>query len=363
MTTRRTASTGPLFLLITGAVGAAENAPTSQKTTGSLYEDGRPAATRRLEAEDQGVVLRHGDGPEQCDIYGARDVWAWEANGKFYMHYDAAGPQGWLAALATSDVLIRWIKKGPVLNLGKTGEDDSASASYGVTFCDQRLWHMFYMGTPNATPPPERIPAFPYLTCMAAASSPTGPWTKQPRITPFRPKPGTYYSATASPGQVVRQGEIYLQFFSASVLDKGVTRRTIGIARTRDLNGPWTIGPQPILPLAEQIENTSIYHEPASKLYFLFTNHIGIEKGIEFTDAIWVYWSPQLDRWSPADKAVVLDGRNCKWSSKCIGLPSVIPVKGRLAILYDAPGGDSISHVNRDVGLAWLDLPLAPPRQ
>jgi hypothetical protein len=33
-----------------------------------------------------------------------------------------------------------------------------------------------------------------------------------------------------------------------------------------------------------------------------------------------------------------------------------------LAVLYDAPGGESISHMKRDIGLAWLDLPLAPPR-
>jgi hypothetical protein len=35
----------------------------------------------------------------------------------------------------------------------------------------------------------------------------------------------------------------------------------------------------------------------------------------------------------------------------------------RLAVLYDAPGDDSVSHMQRDVGLAWLELPLvAPPK-
>jgi hypothetical protein len=29
-------------------------------------------------------------------------------------------------------------------------------------------------------------------------------------------------------------------------------------------------------------------------------------------------------------------------------------------MLYDAPGGDSKSHMKRDVGLAWLNLPLTP---
>lgn len=78
-------------------------------------------------------------------------------------------------------------------------------------------------------------------------------------------------------------------------------------------------------------------------------------------DAVWVYWSRDLNHWDAANKAVVLDGENCSWSRKCIGLPSVLKVKDRLAILYDAPGGESKSHMNRDVGLAWLTLPLKVP--
>ncbi len=31
--------------------------------TGSKYPDGRPEATLRMEAKDQGVLLRHGGGP------------------------------------------------------------------------------------------------------------------------------------------------------------------------------------------------------------------------------------------------------------------------------------------------------------
>ena len=41
---------------------------------GKAYPDGRPAARYRLDAIDQGVVLRHGDGPGQCDVLGARDT-------------------------------------------------------------------------------------------------------------------------------------------------------------------------------------------------------------------------------------------------------------------------------------------------
>ena len=72
------------------------------------YSDGRPAAKYRMDAQDHGVVLRHGDGPGRCDILGARDVWVFEADGAYYMHYDAAGPEGWLAVLATSKDLNRW---------------------------------------------------------------------------------------------------------------------------------------------------------------------------------------------------------------------------------------------------------------
>ena len=31
-------------------------------------------------------------------------------------------------------------------------------------------------------------------------------------------------------------------------------------------------------------------------------------------------------------------------------------------VLYDAPGATLTSHMKRDVGLAWLVLPLVPPQ-
>ncbi|MCX6925249.1 MAG: hypothetical protein NT154_18865, partial [Verrucomicrobia bacterium] len=110
-------------------------------TEPKAYRDGRPAAHFRLDAQDAGAVLRHGDGPGQCDVLGARDIWVYEHKGEYYMHYDGAGPKGWLACLATSKDLVHWTKQGPVLELGKPGEDDSASASYGVTYLDGKTWH------------------------------------------------------------------------------------------------------------------------------------------------------------------------------------------------------------------------------
>ena len=323
------------------------------------YRDGRPTARFRLDASDYGVVLKHGGGPNQCDDLGARDIWVFQAGGTYYLHYDGAGPKGWLACLATSKDLIHWEKKGPVLDLGRPGEPDSASASYGVTYRDGRSWHMFYLGTPNVTPPPGRVPMFPYQTLKAKSKSPIGPWVKQRQVIPFRCQPGTYYSVVASPGFTIKQGGEYLQFFSAAT-DNPV-KRTIGLARTKDLDTAWSISTQPIFSPEEQVENTSLYYEPKCRTWFLFTNHIGIDDRGEYTDSIWVYWSKDLTKWDARKKAVVLDKQNCRWSKDCIGLPSVTKLKNRLAVLYDAPGGSSVDHLNRDVGLAWLDLPLMPP--
>ena len=326
------------------------------------YPDGRPSASLRMDATDQGVVLKHGDGPGQCDTLGARDLWVYEDRGTYYMNYDGAGAKGWLACLATSKDLTTWTKQGAVLDFGKSGEADSASASYGTTYFDGKTWHMFYLGTPHTSPAPDLIPAFPYQTMKAQGTSPAGPWIKQPDVIPFQCVPGTFYSVTASPGQIVRKGREYLMFFSAASQDDTGTHRTIGLARTKNLNGPWTIDPKPIVPPDEQIENTSLYYEKSNRTWFLFTNHIGLE-GFEYTDAVWVYWTKDLNHWSTADKAVVLDGENCGWSKKCIGLPGVVKFGDKLAVLYDAPGGDSKSHMGRDIGLAWLKLPLTPPRQ
>lgn len=88
-----------------------------------------------------------------------------------------------------------------------------------------------------------------------------------------------------------------------------------------------------------------------------------VEEWAGITDAIWVYWTKDLERWDPDHKALVLDGSNCTWSKQIIGLPSVLKVGSRLALFYDGYAGTGIpegaaSHMRRDVGLAWLELPL-----
>ncbi len=323
------------------------------------YKDNRPTCKYRMEATDIGVVLPYGDGPDSCDFLGARDLWLYRANDSvFCMHYDASGPKGWLASLAISKDLVHWDKKGPVLELGKKDEPDSRSASYGTTFFDGRKWHMFYLGTPNVTPAPDFIPSFPYLNMKAESLSPFGPWTKKRDIVPFTPKEGTFYSSTASPGFIVKNGDEYMMFFSAADY---TIKRTICIARTKDLDSPWKVDSLPILSPEEQVENSSLYFEKANSTWFLFTNHIGYDNDGEYTDAIWVYWSKDLNTWNPEHKAVILDGKNCKWSHRCIGLPSVIEYRNRLAVLYDAPGDNSISHMKRSIGLAFMNLPLVAP--
>ena len=77
----------------------------------------------------------------------------------------------------------------------------------------------------------------------AKGSSPAGPWIKQKSVVPFYTKLDTYYSETASPGHVIKDGDEYLQFFSSTTRKPGnrCGQRTLGIARTKDLDGPWTM--------------------------------------------------------------------------------------------------------------------------
>lgn len=329
------------------------------------YPDNRPAAKYRLQADDYGIVVKHGNRPDSCDYLGARDVWVWEHRNTYYMHYDGAGLKGWLTCLAVSKDLVNWEKKGAVLDFGGPSDKDCASASYGTTFFDGLKWHLFYLGTPHVTKKPDFVPAFPYLTMKAESTSPEGPWKKRYEITPFEPQKGTYYDATTSPGQIIKTGKEYLMFFSASTGSPKIMR-TISIARSNNLDGKWVIDPVPMLPPEEQIENSSLFYDPSGKCWLLFTNHVGLRDRLEYTDAVWVYWTQDLNHWNPANKAVVLDASGSNWSRHIIGLPSVVKSGNRLAIFYDGndqavmPGGVK-SHMNRDIGLAWINLPVVLP--
>ncbi|QYM78434.1 hypothetical protein K0B96_14185 [Horticoccus luteus] len=333
----------------------------------TTFPDGRPSAQLRLAARDQGVIFRHGEGPAQCDMLGAREANVFLEDGVYHLFYDGAGPRGWLVCLATSRDLVHWERHGPLLDFGSPGSPDSATATSPWVIHDGTQWRMFYVASPNASPAPDYIPSFPYLTLTATAPRLAGPWTKHYDVRPFVPQPGTWHSLTASPGFVLREGGEYLQYFSSTTdSPAGIYQRTLGLARTRDLAGSWTIDPEPLFPVNEQVENTSVYFEPTNGLWFLFTNHVASERRAdgtigEWCDAIWVYWSRDPRRWDQHQKAIVLDRHNCTWSQRSIGMPSVLPIDGRLALFYDGNHGEISTNMQRDVGLAWLDLPLRPP--
>lgn len=329
----------------------------------SAYIDGRPSASLRMLCTDEGIVLRYGNGKDSCDAYGAREAVVNKDGNTYYLFYDGAGKDGWVSCLAESKDLRNWTKKGAILKLGDSTKNDSKSASSPWVIKEKNLWHMFYIGTPNTTPAPDRIPAFPYLTMKAKATSLEGPWIKQYDVTPLPPKENSYYTVTSSPGFIVKVPDEYLMFFSGATNDQGITKRTLGIARTQDLNSSWAIDGDPIFPLNEQVENSSLFFDKPSKTWFLFTNHIGIDQNKrEYTDAIWVYWSKDINKWNSNDKAIVLDKQNCSWAKGAIGMPSVIQKGNRLALLYDAAEGNSIDHMRRSIGLAWLELPLKVPK-
>ena len=82
------------------------------------YIDGRPHATKRVECKDYGIVLRYGDGPDSCDVYGAREANVNKVDDTYYLFYDGAGKDGWRSCLAESKDLKHWTKKGAILNLG-----------------------------------------------------------------------------------------------------------------------------------------------------------------------------------------------------------------------------------------------------
>lgn len=327
------------------------------------YVDQRPSASWAVQAHDAGRVLLHGRGPGGSDLNGAREPIVTAVGDGYVLHYDGCAVGGWRACRAVSDDLIHWRLDGPVLDLGPSGSIDAGAAASPWVIEHGGLWHMFYLATPLTTGAPDYIPFVPYLTRRATAPSPLGPWTKQTGVAPFDPVPGTYYAGTAAPGHVFAHGGEFLQVFSGGATSgTGVFQRTLGLARTIDLAGAWSIDPTPLLPPSEQIENSSLYFEPANGLWFLFTNHVGITStGVEYTDEIWMYWSADPTRFDPARKAVVLDPGRSTWSKWVLGMPSVVRVGDRLAMLYDGCATPGYDHMHRDIGLAWLELPLQPP--
>ncbi len=330
------------------------------------YLDGRAYTDNRIEADDYGIVLRHGE--LDYDGYGIREPVVFEHEGKYFLHYDGSDEQtGWSCYLAVSDDLINWTKVGRIIEPAQTPDDinyefDRSGAVYNYPYFEDGVWHGFYIGSNFDRKKASDILEMPYITLKATATSPYGPWVKQ-KILPFYMSPGTYYEATASSGAIVKHGDEYLQFFSASVCNEKGVQRTLSLARTWDLNSEWTVDAEPLFPLSEQIENVGIFYEEETKTWFLFTNHIGINERFEYADSVWMYWSKDLTSWDINNKAVVLDGKNCTWSKEIIGAPTVIRKGGHLHIFYDGLSDDSMSNYHRHIGMATLKLPIEIPGQ
>lgn len=305
---------------------------------------------------DMGVVMPFGNNscPGDCDRYGARDTWLYidpfDMETPYHMHYDGAGPDGWLACLAVSSdpTLSNWTKLGPLLSLGPPGSVDSRSASYLTTYYDNQtaMWYGYYLGTNQTSPPPGLVPVGPYFTLLATARSSRGPWTQvgDRNVIP-----------DGSPGVVLQESDGWWQFCTGC-------GAPVGLAKTTNLSSTWSVTQSIIT--SDPVENTSLYYEVMNGLWWLFTNHIGPDaNGINFDDSVWVYWSPSLTTWNESNKAVVLNRTNTQFGTGRVGLPSVLRVQNRLAVLYDGGGTpDNVFYnLNCSVALAWIELPLQPP--
>lgn len=343
---------------------------------------------------DLGVVLspdKPGEPLYAWDGGGTREAIVNFRDGKYYLSYDGAMPGGthesyWNACLAVSDDLKHWEKRGPsLLSSALTHPDsnctvypDFCSATSPWTFYDNGRWYRYYVGADHCAE--DGTPTFAYTTMLATADRIDGPWHKhcdEPGCAkhlcfPVSPE-GAWDDATSSPGQVIinprwHEGSTdemkYMMIYSGSC--NGVIKRTLGIARTNDLLAAddydkqtgnfWVKEPEPILPQSHDIENTSLFFEESSGLWWMFTNRVYQNW---YADSIWVYWSPDPSHWDPDHRAVVMDCANCTWAHTEIGMPGVVRRdEHTLCMLYDGLPGEGHNNLHRHIALAEISLPL-----
>ncbi len=344
--------------------------------------------------KDLGIVISpdsEGGAMYEWDGGGIREAILTPVNGKYYLSYDGAMPGAaptsyWNACQAVSTDLVHWEKLGVNMLSGalthpQGSEDiykDFRSASSPWSFYANGKWYHYYVGADHCSP--QGIPAFLYSTMLATSDTITGKWDKkcdepgcEKHVCFAAGAPGSWNDVTVSPGQVLENPrwaadpaheKRWLMFYSGAC--SGECARSIGIARTNDLAASddfdraegnfWQKDPGPILPPSDDIENTSIFYEKSSGLYWLFTNHI---HGNAYTNSVWVYWTQDPEHWDAANKAIVIDAAVSTWAHGAIGMPTVVQKdEHTLALLYDAVPGEGTGHLNRHIGLAEIALPL-----
>ena len=348
---------------------------------------------------DQGVVLRQSKPGEpyywlDSKVIRQAVILREEARNRFLLYYDALGPEATSITLrlAESDDFIPGNKLGPA-QVPAVFEYPSADYRQFSNYLEcGSPWFIeedgtFYMFNTSDTGPKGNFAPMPYYATLSFGPSLAGPWQKE-TLLPGRGKhiaipvrPGTYYSDTACAGSVMenpawqgpedRENRRYMMFFSAASChgkpgDYRSLGRGVGIARSDCLTAAddydklegnfWEPDPAPIIPLEDDVENATLFHDADRGIWYLFVNHI--DSSNTYTDAIWVYWSEDPNRWDPNNKAEVLSSESCSWTHGAIGMPSVLRVGDRLAMFYDGSVNGDTTHFNRNIALAYIDLPL-----
>ena len=343
---------------------------------------------------DKGIVLQPdapGEAWHPLDGGGIREAILTPADGGWYLNYDGAAPGArpdsyWNACQAFSTDLTHWEKLGANLLSGALvhpdGSEDiykdfrSASSPWSI-FADGK-WYHYYVGADHTSP--DGTPAFLYSTLLATSETMRGAWHKdcdepghEKHVCFPAGMPGSWDDCTVSPGVVLEnprwradpaREKRWMMLYSGCC--SGYTRRGLGIARTDDLAAAddfnkqtgdfWQKDPLPVLPPEDDIENTSVFYEASSGLYWLFTNHIYDNA---YTNSVWVYWSRDPNCWDAENKAVAVDASVSSWAKGAIGMPSVVQKDAdTLTLLYDAVPGSGTGHLGRSIGAVEIALPL-----
>ncbi len=178
-------------------IGLPRGSSASEDGGDDCLSDGDRTVSDGCRVHDHGVVLRHGG---DWDALGSRGLRLRSKTACFTCSTMApARPAG--LAWRPAPIWCTGPKHGPVLDLGPPGSDDRPPHPQPWVVREGGRWRRFYVGSPNAAPPPGRIPAFPYLTCTASSDRLAGPWRKDPDVKPFRPVPGSFCADTASPAR------------------------------------------------------------------------------------------------------------------------------------------------------------------